>query len=390
MKLTEVAKAFKAGLVFLVGFMGVYYISILIVFPVAGTLIKAIIPDRNPPQTIFGLLSPLEFVEKAIDGTPIYELNTKSGRLPSTMPDKMYVFKYKSVPFSYVAGKTAIQDASVLGYTDPDLITDLKSDVYKWRNLQTGTILEIKINGKELTSTTQLTGKDYLYPKGTVTIQKSAETSKSMLKMIGRFDDPLYTTGTQTVKMGKYFGAKVIETNNPEEAQVAKVDFFRKIKTPKEIEYKILGPDPKKGLLSVQTAALPENYNSYNKTFTSVNFPNMEVYYWEIDTNTQAVYPIIGVNQAWTLIKQGKGVITNVTAKEGNPFEPYTKTRIENIIINDVYLAYYDTPAAQTYLQPIYVFEGNYKTSGTNGGSISIYFPAVAGQHIQGNTTETK
>jgi len=53
--------------------------------------------------------------------------------------------------------------------------------------------------------------------------------------------------------------------------------------------------------------------------------------------------------QAWNELQQGKGYIANFGQQGDNG----------QITIRKVYLAYYDTEVPQTYLQPIYIFEGD-------------------------------
>ncbi len=114
-----------------------------------------------------------------------------------------------------------------------------------------------------------------------------------------------------------------------------------------------------------------------------MNNPIMDVYYWEIVSPTKASYPIITVQDAWKAITEGRGVISKVIPRGSNPFESYSPADVEKILIDNIYLAYYETPKYQTYMQPIYVFSGTYTTRGTSGGDIAIYFPAVSGQYTK-------
>jgi hypothetical protein len=185
-----------------------------------------------------------------------------------------------------------------------------------------------------------------------------------MFQSIGRFDDGLYPKGTSTVKLGRITSTGLVETLDSTEAQVALVDFYRGIDSSP-----ILGPDPTKGMLRAVVKS-PSQTSPFN-------FPTVSAYFWPVNPDKKASYPIISVDEAWNAIKNGKGVIVNVTPKNSNPFLPYSPTRVETILIDKIYLAYYDHPVLQKYLQPIYVFDGKYTTGGTEGGYITLYFPAV-------------
>ncbi|HAZ29270.1 TPA: hypothetical protein DCY43_00750, partial [candidate division WWE3 bacterium] len=75
-------------------------------------------------------------------------------------------------------------------------------------------------------------------------------------------------------------------------------------------------------------------------------------------------------------------VLSGILPKDGNPFESYVPIRVDKILINKIYLAYYDSPKLQKYLQPIYVFEGNYTTVGSSAGQITLYYPAISGDYV--------
>jgi hypothetical protein len=226
------------------------------------------------------------------------------------------------------------------------------------------------IANRIFTITSSLKGKSTVYPTnslGTVNIL-------SVFAGINRFNDTLYTAGTQTVRYAKYINDDLVETKIAVEAQLAMVDQFRSInKVP------VLGPDPKNGLLHVIVGGIGGT--------TTAKFPVVNAYYWDLETQTNATYPIISPTDAWNAVLAGKGVVVNVTPKDGNAFAPYTPIAVNKVLVNKISLAYYETPAFQKFIQPIYVFEGNYSTEGTAGGNIVVYFPAVDGTYVKGNST---
>ena len=374
MNLTEVSKNVKKGAAILLIFAIVYYVYILIIQPSAVGFIKNIFFRSVPPNPIYGQLSQLEFVVKPITGyTPTYVLNTKNGRLPGNIPETASVYLYKPKPFSYLAGKNALDDAASLGFPQSDLITDLKGKTYQWRDIRTGANLQIEIESREVVLNTNLSGKHGDYPPGTI-IESSAKTAaENIFIAINRFDDGLYPNGNSTVRMGKIMGGALVETKESREMQVARVDFFRKVDSAP-----ILGPDPRKGLLHTIVG--------FPQQSPTLKNPVMEAYFWPIDPVAKATYPIITVGEAWQAVKDGKGVISNVTPKDSNPFLQYSPVRVETILIDNIYLAYYDTPTLQQYMQPIYVFDGKYTTKGTEGGAITIYFPALTKDYVKQET----
>jgi hypothetical protein len=379
MNLTNVSAIFKKGVKYLLIFVTIYYVCIFIIFPGSASLIRAIFTKKIPANISFNLLDPLDFVEKPIGQIkPEYVLNTKDGKLPTNFPDKMVIYKFKPQQYSYLAGKNAIADAATLGFTEKDLISDLKGNIYRWRNPSTGSLLTIEIETRKLNLDTNLNGRNIDFSPGSINQQTATEISRNLFKSIFRFEDLLYVEGNQNVRLGSYLGNKLYETTDTREAQVALVDFYRSIET-----YPIFGPDPSKGML--RCIIRDPSQDAY-----PMNNPMIEGYYWEVVTPSDATYPITSIKDAWETVKTGGGVITRVTPRGTNPFDTYVPADVEKILIDNIYLAYYETPKYQKYMQPIYVFSGTYTTRGTPGGDIAIYFPAVAGQYIKQATPPTQ
>jgi len=372
MNLTRVSLLVKKVFKYIAIVVSAYYIVVLVLFPGSVKIIRSLLYRSDPPNVLFGVLDPLEFIEKPIDKTQLeYVLNTKNGKLPQNIPSKAKVYKFKPQQYSYLAGNNAIDDAKKLGFTEKDLVSDLKGNIYRWRNPSTGSTLNIDIGNRTLNLSTNLNSRSMDFTPGLINQESAIEIAKKTLSSINRFNDPLYKSGEQTVKLGYFVGNKIYETTNFKEAQIALVDFYRSVD-----EYNILGPDPSKGLLRIYVRNPSHDPNP-------MNTPIMDIYYWEIVTPTEAEYPIIPVKDAWEAVKNGRGVITKVVPRGSNPFEPYTSAVVEKILIDNIYLAYYETPKFQTYMQPIYVFSGTYTTRGTSGGDIAIYFPAVSGEYTK-------
>ncbi len=375
MTLTEASKTAKKGMVLLGIVAIIYYIFLLLFFPGAKALFNALFPEKNPPNPIFGMLPPLEFVEKNTKGEfePSFKLDTIDGKLPREIPKKLTVYEVKKKVPSFEKGKNAIDTAGELGYNDDDLITSLKEPVYKWRKLASNGLLEIDTNNRHLTLETSLNGKAGFFPRGTITKGRSVEYAKDILKKVGRFSDKLYEEGTQTVVLGQFAGITMKETNSESDAQIARVDFYRSID-----EVPLLGPDPQIGMVYLFLRKPQREDLHYN-------VPIMGSYISEIVPNSEATYPLINVADAWNFVKQNKGVVVSILPYSSNNLVTYAPVLVEKVFINRIFLAYYDNISSQPYLQPVYVFEGKYTTAGTQGGTIAFYYPAVSPEHIKVN-----
>jgi hypothetical protein len=71
----------------------------------------------------------------------------------------------------------------------------------------------------------------------------------------------------------------------------------------------------------------------------------LEDYYYEMDYDNTATYPIRPVAEAWQLVTAGQAYIVNPRG-------------VQNAVFNRVELGYYESHQEQEYLLPIYVFAG--------------------------------
>lgn len=384
MNLVETSALFKKIVFGIIGILGIYLSIVLLTAPVRMLILK-INPPKDLPTTLFGKIDAPEFQYKKITNSdPQYILNTKNGRLPTDFPNKMPIFRLRQPLFSYEAGKNAQRTGAILGYYD-DSFTSLTTDpVYTWVDPLFNGRLDVNTKTHEVKLDLPLFGKNDYYIAGRLKADTATDQARNMLISAGRFGDTYYT-GTSKAYLGKFVGGEIHAINFDYEAQIARVDFFRGFKS-----FPILGPDPYKGLLHVWVGMPKEN------KYKQLIFPKVEAYQWELvdkEKDQEATYPIIPVAMAWAEVNKNKGVIAGIMAKDGNPFEAYVPIRVDKILINSIYLAYYDTPKLQKYLQPIYVFDGNYTTVGGGAGQLTVYYPAISGDYIlpvEGTGTTTK
>jgi len=69
--------------------------------------------------------------------------------------------------------------------------------------------------------------------------------------------------------------------------------------------------------------------------------------FWQIEREQSATYPLKTARQAWEELKAGGGYIARIS--------PNAQT----VVIRKIYLAYFYPEEYQSFLQPIFVFEGD-------------------------------
>lgn len=176
------------------------------------------------------------------------------------------------------------------------------------------------------------------------------EEAKSFLRQMNKFS-PRIAQGSQNIIYLQYDSTTndFIVAEDPLQANVVEVDFFQPD----------LGPFP---LVS------PTFYNSHN--YVTMIFRQegpliikAQVHTVEPDFATGGVYPIKTGDQAWSELQNRLGTI--VSPSKGTT----------NIIVRDMFLAYYDSDTYQPYLMPVYVFLGD--------DGFAAYVSAVAPEYIQ-------
>ncbi|MBP8960867.1 hypothetical protein KBG31_01425 [Patescibacteria group bacterium] len=380
MSLTTTAKNTKLAFWLTVTFVVVFLFGRYIFIPIAKDAYNKAFPPKNPPNPAFGLLEPLEFEPQKILNTtpPKFTLFTKDGRLPIDLPNRATVYTYAQPVFSYEAGKRASIDAGKLGFSDTSLSTSLKGNEYRWVDPATGASLFINTTTSELEMKVPAYSLFGSFKPGSINRVTAPSTAKNILQDIGRFWDPLYAEGTQTVEMGVIRNNGISYTAFQGEAEVARVDFFRSINN-----IPIVGPIYKEGLIRLIVG-------NPNKEDAIKRSPYIYYNVREIVQNSQATYPLLPISTVWEEVAKGNGVISFVRPATQSIFEEYKPIRITEVLITDVFLAYYDDSREQPYLQPIYVFEGNYTGPDNTKGNIAIYYPAVSGEYVKGTKSEVE
>ena len=162
---------------------------------------------------------------------------------------------------------------------------------------------------------------------------------------------PDFSQGTQKVNLLKLIGNTLVPVTNLSQTDAIRVDFFRRsVNT-----FGVVTPQPDQGELEVLFSGSP----TQKKRILEVVYT-----YWPIDYQTFATYNLKPIEQAWQELQSGNGYIARYPTNGDN------LARIRN-----VYLGYYDSFDPQTYLQPIYIFEGDYGFVG--------YVPAVSPEWVE-------
>ncbi|MCL5003719.1 MAG: hypothetical protein M1352_00435 [Patescibacteria group bacterium] len=347
---TQLAKTAKATRVVFFGsiFLIIFYLIFAQAFGLIIGVIKSLLPIRDVPATVgFGKLPKINLRSFKLSGNPpAYELDTITGDLPQ-MPKKIEVYPVVEPKASYLSLDKAKDVAKRLGFsTDPQSIS---SSTYYWeQDYQT---LKMNIFTQNFTLESDLT--KLVIPIGqlpdaaAVAGQAEQLLSGKGLLMYG------YENGNQTATMAQIDNGQIIRAQGSANASLARIDFFRTLNDPADKSGKtyppLLPPNPKEGNIQMLVYAPRKNVDLLN-----LNYNN-----WEIDKNSPQTYPLRPITAAWQDVTSGQAAIAYVQDKAATSFDYPSEVELAKVFIRKVYLAYFDDINLQSYLQPIYVFDGD-------------------------------
>lgn len=351
--LTEISISVRKFIIWLViVFIGYLILRILFSFGIGYW--KTTHPVSLPPPNVrFMKIPPPKFSKVATSSSGLkFSLGNIEGRPPeATFTGKVYSMP-KKLP-SLLTSQRAKNLAVKLGFTaEPEIITPTYYHFVDLQNpLRTFYLDTINMNFK-LNYDYNKNPKMFSY--GHLSSREQAITEvKSFIQYNNLFDASILG-GKITTELLRYDAAtkQFISTNSLSTTQLVRVNFFRQ-----DLDgLKIIPP-----LFSHSY-----NYALYNPPSSSSPSQIIELSYtfWPIAFDDFATYPLKSSTTAWQDLLDGYATVINMGTNQP-----------DNIIIRNIYLAYYDSEESQTYLQPIFVFEGD--------NNFVAYLPAIISQWLE-------
>lgn len=289
-------------------------------------------PPPPPPDVKFGKLPKLIFPQKDQPALT-YTLETRTGGLPAKMDTQFKTYFMPIKRPSLLAYDTSKAIAAKLDFVAE--ATKLSDTDYRWDNTSP---IPSSLTMNVITGAFTLDRRwqdDPAYETASIyyTDTQVKQRVTNILSRVSLLPEDV-KTGESTVQYLKAEGGQLVPAVSASQAQFIRVNLFRANLE----EVKVVNPRSDKGLISAVVALQKDE----DKQFVS-----LEYNYFPVETETSAVYPLIGAAEAWQRMQKGGGFIASY--KPGS----------ESVIVRDVYLAYYDSDIPQQYFQPIYVFEGD-------------------------------
>lgn len=321
-------------------------------------------PPKITPTVSFGKLPPLTIpsLKMAEGSTPTYIVDTPTGRLPS-FPVILPVFKVITPKTTHQYEERARTLAASLGFLGN--YTSVSASLFSWK--EKGATLRMNVITRSFSIETEPSEYREDINHGTVFYPTEAkEKAKLFLSQAG-----LDLTGydDQEVTLAATDDGGFRQKTSVSESDVAFVEFFRSIK-PGQYSYKILGPNPKKGLIEVAISGKRKS-NRSEEIMVKYMFRELEA------PANLATYPIKPVIAAYDELQAGKAAITYFRSSDADFFASYRPLKPQEIKIREVSLGYFEPETLPTYVQPIYVFSGKAFLEGGKEAEYIAYVPAV-------------
>lgn len=304
-------------------------------------------PPLPPPTVAFGKLPIVRFPDKELPQLS-YRLETISGGTPD-LGDRSRVFFMPVKRANLLALERATEQTQTLGFTfQPEKITNTR---YRWTvtspvfaTLEMDIIYGSFVMDVAWEQDAEIVGSKMLPNEA-----KAVLEAQEYLADAGLLGGDL-KNGRSGVTFWRASGADLVPTVSLSEAEFVRVDLFRENLQ----EGKVLTANANEGLIQI----IFSGNQAPKKRIIGVIYN-----YFPVNYNQSATYPLKTSAQAWEELKSGEGF---VASKHENG---------EEIVVRRISLGFFDSLAPQTFLQPIYVFEGDNNFVG--------YVPAVSSEWVE-------
>ena len=343
--------AIKARKVIRYGIIAFFLIVIgrlLLIFAV--NVYKNVVPQPPPPPTAgFGRMAELPFPDLNIELPELtFTVNTPTGELPA-FPEQMPVYnmplktatlfsfdklKQRAGSFGF-KGQPGEETETLYIFAHPTVPATFRADiVYETFSLS----FNLAADSSPLTTRAP-----------DVTSATNAVTQA--LKRADSFPQDL--SGPVRNEFLRVEGQNLVRALSLSDAQLTRINLFRKPIVVGEVEYPAVTANPKEGNIWF----IVSGSRDQAKTLIAGEYR-----YFAIDETNVETYPIKTAQQALEELKSGNGYIANLGLNTNG-----------KVTVREIFLAYFDPNVPYSFYQPVVVFSGD--------GEFVAYVPAVTDEY---------
>lgn len=289
-------------------------------------------PPYVAPTVRFGILDKIVFPEKEFT-KKTFSTELANDKFPEYKDQaKVYViYRSKSTLGALEDGK---KTAALMGFTGEP--REVATGIYLFNDQNTNRSLTMNVLESSFKlSYPYLSDQMLQNPESMPSKDEAITMAKNYLQQAGKLSSDL-DTGEKKVSFWKINFDGLKEVNGLSEANIIRVDFFRK-KLGDEIE--IVSTDVGKASVSV----LVSGASVATKKIVEVNYKHVDI---DASDASSSTYPIKSSQEAFADLQSGN-------------YWPASDVSANSVIIRKIYLAYFEPVNLTQFLQPVYVFEGD-------------------------------
>jgi len=306
-------------------------ILLFIIFRI-GVLVKNIVaPTPPPPPTVsFGKLPEIEFPQSTNTRNYSYAIDTATGQLPE-FPDRAKVYKIFQEQPDLLALKKTSEKIDQRGFTTGPV--RIQDNTYQWSdpNSDIGSRISIDIFTSNFSISSSYLGNQNILSRNSLPSPSDAKTfAQTFLSGMSLLPEDLNLEDDQSPIFYSIQNSQLVPTTSFANAHIIGVNFFQKDKDKLPIYY----PNPTQSTMKL--------FIGGGRSFPQVVEAS---FFHQKISDDSGTYPIKTPDELFSQLKEGKAYI----ASEANT---------DDILIQEVLLAYYSSDKKQDYLMPIIVFKG--------------------------------
>lgn len=351
----------------IIALVGLFLLAIIILFILWISLrfvVRLIFPpESSTPIASFGKLSKPDLPKsKVILKTTVFNLDLPEGGLPN-LPGELKVYPIPRPVGTLSSLDVANKQAHSFGFDNaPKKLSEVK---YLWTDpkRKAKTLTMDIVSGYLLYKYDPTIDPSILKGTFKFTNQEAIKEARRFLKRVRSFPDDL-EDGEAKINFYKQKGEKRSAVTSFSEANAVEILFFRK---PLEGKYPLVLSNTNTSLVRVVLGA--------NKSREG-GIVEAEFIYWTVDFDNASIYPLKSADDAWQQFQDG-----------GASFVKGDLESFDEIFLGNIYLAYLETNAYQTHLQPILVFTGSGAAKNILQEFIA-YLPALADEFLEESSEE--
>ena len=329
--LTETAAFARKAIIYSVLTIIIVSFLFLIAPFIAPLFTKPASPLPTPkPESAFGKLPPLIFPENRV--YPLsFKLESIEGKPPESSTSAKVYFLPKKNP-NLFSRKNALTFAQNLGfYNKPQNVTET---VYKFDDQNKKTALTLDITNLNFFFQREDLDSSFFQNNTSPAENEAKSMAQAFFSNLNLFDNNF---NKAKVTYSASDGVKMTPVSKPYESKVIRVDFLRA-----DVEN-----------VPILTADYDQS-NTYlifspkqNSSLSIENIVEASLQNFPPDLSNASTYTIISSANAWDNLENGKGFIVRAL-NSGT-----------EAVVRKIYLAYFQSENYQSYLQPVFVFEGD-------------------------------